>query len=98
MYFITHQNILSMHKSRVKQKENLLEFLHQKTGIELERLTDNASLNKDLSIDSLDLMEILLETEKAFQIKIEDEDAEKLETIGDICSLVLNGVSVHQHH
>ena len=79
------------------QKEQLLEILHHKTGIEQAKLIDSASLHKDLSIDSLDLMEILLEAEKAFNIKIEDEDAERLETIGDICSLVLNGGSVHQN-
>ncbi len=86
-----------MKQSKAKQKEQLLELLHHKTGIELDQLTDNASIHKDLSIDSLDLTEILLETEKVFNIKIEDEDAERLETIGDICSLVLNGGSVHQH-
>ena len=86
-----------MRQSEAKQKEQLLEMLHHKTGIELDRLTDNATLHKDLSIDSLDLMEVLLEVEKAFHIKIEDEDAEKLETIADICSLVLNGGSIHQH-
>ena len=85
------------HVSKAKQKEQLLEMLHHKTGIELDKLTDDASLHKDLSIDSLDLMEILLETEKYFNIKIEDDDAERLETIGDVCSLVLNGGSIHQH-
>jgi acyl carrier protein len=69
-------------------REKVVELIHEKTGIENDRLTDEATLRNELAIDSLDLMDILLELEKVYNIKIEDEDAERLTTVGDICSLI----------
>ena len=80
------------HKLEVKEK--VLQLFHDKTGIELDRLDEDATLRKDLSIDSLDLMEILLEAEKIFKIKIEDEEAEQFETISDVCMLIISKVKV----
>ena len=78
-----------MSKNNLKQvKEKVIALINEKTGIEADRLTDNATLRNELAIDSLDLMDILLEVEKIYSIKIEDEDAEKLTTVEDICSLI----------
>ena len=78
-----------MSRNNLKQvKEKVIALINEKTGIEADRLTDNATLRNELAIDSLDLMDILLEVEKIYSIKIEDEDAEKLTTVEDICSLI----------
>jgi len=64
------------------------DLLHTKTGIDLAQLTDNSSLFNDLSIDSLDIVEVMQELENKFNIKIEDEDAERVTTVGDLSNLV----------
>jgi acyl carrier protein len=46
-------------------------------------LTDDASFIEDLGADSLDIVELVMEFEKEFNIDIPDEDAEKLRTVGD---------------
>ena len=52
-------------------------------GVEREKLTDEASFIEDLGADSLDIVELVMEFEKEFNIDIPDEDAEKLRTVGD---------------
>jgi acyl carrier protein len=46
-------------------------------------LTPEASFIEDLGADSLDIVELVMEFEKEFNIDIPDEDAEKLRTVGD---------------
>jgi len=50
---------------------------------EREKLTNEASFIEDLGADSLDIVELVMEFEKEFNIDIPDEDAEKLRTVGD---------------
>ena len=52
-------------------------------GVEREKLTDDASFIDDLGADSLDIVELVMEFEKEFNIDIPDEEAEKLRTVGD---------------
>ena len=51
--------------------------------VEREKLTNEASFIEDLGADSLDIVELVMEFEKEFNIDIPDEDAEKLRTVGD---------------
>ena len=53
-----------------------------KLGIAQSEITPDANFVKDLGIDSLDYAEIVMEFEQAFDIRIPDDDAEKLQTFG----------------
>jgi acyl carrier protein len=53
-------------------------------GIEPAKVTDDAMLVGDLGADSLDVVEIAMELEDAFQIEIPDASAEKFVTVGDV--------------
>ena len=57
--------------------------LEKELGVEREKLSDDASFIEDLGADSLDIVELVMEFEKEFNIDIPDEDAEKLRTVGD---------------
>ena len=52
-------------------------------GVESDKVTEDASFIDDLGADSLDIVELVMEFEKEFNIDIPDEDAEKLRTVGD---------------
>lgn len=54
-----------------------------KLGVDESEVTDNASFTNDLGADSLDTVELIMEFEKEFDIAIPDEEAEKIETVGD---------------
>lgn len=64
-------------ESRVK------EIIINKLGVEESQITPNASFINDLGADSLDTVELIMEFEKAFNLTIDDSDAEKIQTVGD---------------
>ena len=65
------------HSAKVK------DIIEKELGVEREKLTAEASFIEDLGADSLDIVELVMEFEKEFNIDIPDEDAEKLRTVGD---------------
>ena len=52
-------------------------------GVEEETVTPEASFVDDLGADSLDTVELVMEFEDEFDLNIPDEDAEKIQTVGD---------------
>ncbi|HET7274333.1 MAG TPA: acyl carrier protein [Longimicrobiaceae bacterium] len=52
-------------------------------GVEAEKVTREASFVDDLGADSLDTVELVMAFEEEFGIEIPDEDAEKLQSVGD---------------
>lgn len=63
--------------------EKVKDIIANELGVEREKLTDDASFMDDLGADSLDIVELVMEFEKEFNIDIPDEEAEKLRTVGD---------------
>ena len=59
------------------------EIVVNKLGVDEAQVTPEASFINDLGADSLDTVELVMEFEKAFNIQIPDEDAEKISTVGD---------------
>lgn len=59
------------------------EIIMNKLGVDDGQVTPEASFTNDLGADSLDTVELVMEFEKAFNIQIPDEDAEKIATVGD---------------
>jgi acyl carrier protein len=59
------------------------EIIINKLGVEDSQITPEASFTNDLGADSLDTVELVMEFEKAFNLQIPDEDAEKIGTVGD---------------
>ncbi|MGH7545731.1 MAG: acyl carrier protein [Gemmatimonadota bacterium] len=51
-------------------------------GVEPEKVTEAASFVEDLGADSLDTVELVMAFEESFGIEIPDEDAEKIQTVG----------------
>ena len=63
--------------------EKVKDIIEKELGVEREKLTAEASFIEDLGADSLDIVVLVMEFEKEFNIDIPDEDAEKLRTVGD---------------
>ena len=59
------------------------DIIEKELGVERDKMTDEASFIEDLGADSLDIVELVMEFEKEFNIDIPDEDAERLRTVGD---------------
>ena len=81
-----------MAASRDEVLERVKEVLVDKLGVEESEVTEEASFQEDLEADSLDLVEMIMELEDQFGIKISDEDAQKLQTVGQ----AVDHVTSHQ--
>ena len=59
-----------------------------KLGVEESEVTDTANFTNDLGADSLDTVELLMEFEKVFGIKIPDEETSGIQTVADAIAKV----------
>jgi acyl carrier protein len=71
------------------------EIIIYKLGLNESQLSDKAHFLNDLSVDSLDLLELQIELEKEFKITIAPEDAEKFITVGSVIQYVLKEKNIN---
>ena len=64
-----------------------------KLGAEESEVTETANFTNDLGADSLDTVELIMEFEKVFDIKIPAEDGGQISTVGDAIAYVENKLS-----
>lgn len=64
-------------------QEKLKKIVSEQLSVDLEEVVPEASFIEDLNADSLDLVELIMTMEEEFNIKISDEDAEKIQTVQD---------------
>jgi acyl carrier protein len=60
----------------------------EKLAVDENEVTPTASFTNDLGADSLDIVELIMEFEKEFEVSIPDEDAEKIVTVGDAVAYI----------
>jgi acyl carrier protein len=62
--------------------EKVKKIICDKLGVDESEVTTEASFTNDLGADSLDTVELIMEFERTFDISIPDEEAEKIQTVG----------------
>ncbi len=69
-------------------EDRVSEIIVEQLGVSAEELKPEASFIDDLGADSLDIVELVMAMEEAFDIEISDDDAEKIQSVGDALSYV----------
>jgi len=69
-------------------EERVTEIVSEQMGVDKAQVTRETSFVNDLGADSLDTVELVMEFEDEFDISIPDEDAEKIQTVGQAIDYV----------
>jgi len=67
-------------------ENRVAEIIVEQLGVAREEVVPEASFIDDLGADSLDIVELVMAMEEEFDVEIPDDDAEKIQTIGDAIS------------
>ena len=73
---------------RTAEETKIVEIIANQLGVDKEMVTPGANIVDDLGADSLDVVELVMALEEAFDTEIPDEDAEKIRTVQDIFDYV----------
>lgn len=69
-------------------ENRVTEIIIEQLGVSKEEIVPEASFIDDLGADSLDIVELVMAMEEEFDLEIPDEDAEKIQSIGDAIGYV----------
>lgn len=76
-----------MTKQEVESK--IKDIIVEQLSVDADKVEPAKSFINDLGADSLDVVELVMAMEEAFEIEIPDEDAEKIQTVGDAITYVV---------
>ena len=68
----------------METKDKIIDLVCDKLGVEKKDVTLESNIVDDLGADSLDIVEIVMAIEDAFNISVNDSEAEKIKTVGDL--------------
>ena len=75
-------------------EEKIKQIIVEQLGVDEAEVTATASFVDDLGADSLDVVELVMAFEEAFDIEIPDEDAEKIRTVQEAIDYINKHVQV----
>jgi acyl carrier protein len=63
-------------------------IITEQLGVNEDQVTSDAKFIEDLGADSLDTVELIMALEEEFGIEVPDEEAEKLQSVGDVIKYI----------
>ncbi|MDC1143009.1 acyl carrier protein [Planctomycetota bacterium] len=74
--------------TREEIEQSVIQIVCDQMGVAREKVSMETSFVNDLGADSLDTVELVMEFEDEFELTIPDQDAEKIQTVGDAVSYI----------
>ena len=81
--------------SREEVLGRIRSHLADELGIDAAEIRDESRFKEDLEADSLDLVELVMELEDGYGIRIAEDEAERIKTVGQAVDFVLSHASAH---
>jgi acyl carrier protein len=81
--------------SREEVLERIRTHLSDELGIDAAEIREKSRFKEDLEADSLDLVELVMELEDGYGIRIAEDEAERIKTIGQAVDFVLSHAAAH---
>jgi acyl carrier protein len=75
--------------SREEVTTGLAEILEEVAGVNPEDVAEEKSFTEDLDVDSLSMVEVVVAAEEKFGVKIPDDEVQKLKTVGDAVTFII---------
>lgn len=77
-------------------ESKVIEIVSEQMGVDKAEISRETSFINDLNADSLDTVELVMEFEDAFDLNIPDEEAEKIQTVGQAIDYIAEYVGKQQ--
>jgi acyl carrier protein len=91
VYFAVSFENKTFNMSQIAEK--VKKIIVDKLGVDESEVTNEASFTNDLGADSLDTVELIMELEKEFDVSIPDDQAEKIQTVGQAIAFVEENIA-----
>jgi len=75
-------------------QKKIVDIIANQLGVDKEIVSPEANVVDDLGADSLDVVELVMALEEAFDLEIPDEEAEKIRTVKDIIEYLAKALSI----
>ncbi len=68
--------------------EKVRDILVEELDLDVEEVTMESNIREDLGADSLDMVDLIMSIEDAFEVKVDENDAVNIKTVGDIVNYI----------
>ena len=72
--------------------EKMKPVIAEQLGVDIDKITPEASFIDDLGADSLDMVELILAIEEEYGFEVSEEDATKISTVGEAIEYIKNAI------
>jgi acyl carrier protein len=82
--------------SQEEVQEKVISIVSEQLGVDKAEISRETSFVNDLNADSLDTVELIMELEDAFEMSIPDEEAEKIQTVGQAIDYIVQHMNARK--
>ena len=82
--------------SQTEVEDKVIGIVSEQLGVDKAEISRDTSFVNDLNADSLDTVELIMELEDAFEMSIPDEDAEKIQTVGQAIDFIVEHLTANK--
>lgn len=88
IYFAYRNYFFSIKIQETAMLDKVIEIIRNQLGIDDAEITEDTNFKDDLGVDSLDLLELVMAFEEEYNIELNPEELEDIQTVGDVMEFI----------